>query len=464
MFEYLHLMKSEAMVLLIIFILLFIKLGKGLPNDTLLSIVQLLLLANVVVSFGFNDTGRIFNGMFFHNSLIGFQKGILSLAVYIISLVCADWLKQQEHMPEVFVLMLSALLGMFLLISADNMLMFYLALELSSIPVAAMANFDLERRKSSEAAMKMVMNSALASGIMLFGISLIYGLTGTLDFASIWGQLRAEPIHVMAFVFFFSAFAFKLSVVPFHLWTADVYEGAPVPVTAFLSAVSKGAVTFALVNVLGKVFVNLGSTWYVLVVGLSVITMLVGNLFALRQDNILRFLAFSSIAQVGFILVGVSGQSEQATVSTTYFILVYVCSNLAAFGVAAVLRSATGITGIQELKGLYTRSPFLAWALALGLFSLAGVPPVAGFFGKMFLLMAGAAKGNWIFLGIAAANMIISLYYYLRVVRLVFAAPEGEVGELRVSRTVAFGLAICMAGIILAGVMNWVFEHIQSLV
>ena len=465
MYEYLHLMKSEVMVLLIIFTLLFIKLGKGIGNDTLLSIIQLLLLVNVVISFGFNDTGRIFNGMFLHNELAGFQKGILSLAVYIISLVCADWMKQTEHMSEVFMLMLSALLGMYFLISSDNLLMFYLSLELSSIPVAAMANFDLERRKSSEAAMKMIMSSALASGIMLFGISIIYGLTGSLDFSQIWGNVKAEPIYIMAFVFFFSAFAFKLSVVPFHLWTADVYQGSPVPVTAFLSVVSKGAVTFALINVLGKLFVNLSAAWYGLVVALSVITMLVGNFFALRQDNLLRFLAFSSIAQVGFILVGVSGQGAQSSTSATYFILVYVFSNLAAFGVASVLRSNAGIENISQVRGLYKSSPVLAWVLALGLFSLAGIPPVAGFFGKLFLLMSGASKGNYIFLGIAALNMIVSLYYYLRVVRLVFSAPEAEVvGRTEISRPVLFGLTICSMGIVFAGVVSWLYDHICSLV
>jgi NADH-quinone oxidoreductase subunit N len=402
--------------------------------------------------------------MFLHNGLIGFQKGILSLAVYIISLVCADWFRNSEHMPESFVLMLSALLGMFFLLSSDNLLMFYLSLELSSIPVAAMANFDLERKKSSEAAMKMVMSSALASGIMLFGISLLYGLTGSLDFSQMWGLVKAEPVYILGFVFLFAAFAFKLSVVPFHLWTADVYQGSPVPVTAFLSVVSKGAVTFALVMALGKLFQNLSAAWYALVVALSVITMLVGNFFAIRQDNLLRFLAFSSIAQVGFILVGISGQGAAAQSSTTYFVLVYVFSNLAAFGVASVLRTQAGIESISQLKGLYKVSPLLAWTLSLGLFSLAGIPPVAGFFGKLFLLMSGASKGNYVFIGIAAVNMIISLYYYLRVVRLVFSAPEGETAKVEVSRPVQFGLAICALGIVLAGVVSWVYDHISSLV
>lgn len=462
--EYLQLMKSELMVVLIIIILMFIKLGKGLPNSTLLSLVQLLLLVNVGVSFGFNETGRIFSGMFVHNDLIGFQKGILALAVYLISLLCSDWLREHEHMPEFFMLMLSALLGMFFLVSADHLLMFYLSLELASIPVAAMANFDLERRKSSEAAMKMVMSSALASGIMLFGISLIYGISGSLDFATIWGTLRNEPLHIMAFVFLFSAFAFKLSVVPFHFWTADVYEGSPVAVTAFLSVASKGAVSFALISILYKLFPNLSATWYSLVIVLSMLTMLVGNFFALRQDNFLRFLAFSSIAQVGFILLAISGQSASSTSAVTYFMLVYVLSNLAAFGVASVLRSQVGIEKISELKGLYKRSPLLAWALSLGLFSLAGIPPAAGFFGKLFLLMAGASKGNYWFITVAALNMIVSLYYYLRVVRLVFSVPEGEqAGEVTILKPVGLGLAICSGGIVLAGVVSWIYDHICSL-
>lgn len=462
--EYIVLMKSELMVTIIIFILLFIKLGKGMQRDSWLSLVQLLLLVNVAIAFGFNETGRIFGGMFVHNSLLGFQKGILALGVYLISLVGADWFKSNDNAAELFILMLASLLGMNFLISSDHLLMFYLSLELTSIPAAAMANFDLQRRKSSEAAMKMVMSSALASGILLFGISILYGVTGSLDFATIWGGLMNEPLHVAAFVFVFSAVAFKLSVVPFHFWTADVYEGAPVPVTAFLSVVSKGAIAFALTTLLLHVFPNLNTAWYPMVVGLSVLTMLIGNIFALRQDDLLRFLAFSSIAQVGFILVALSGQEIGAKSVITYFVLIYVFSNLAIMGGASVLRMQLGITKISELKGLYKRSPFLAWSLALGLFSLAGIPPAAGFFGKFFLLMEGAKKENYIFLTIAALNMIISLYYYLRVVRLAFSSIDAEGQKIELVGSVKLGLAICSIGIIVVGIWSWLFDHIHSLV
>lgn len=463
--EYLFLMKSEVVVSLIIFILLFIKLGKEMQRDTWLSWVQLLLLINTLVAFGFNDTGRIFGGMFVHNPLIGFQKGILALGVYLISLIGANWFREQEHAPELFMLMLSSLLGINFLLSSDHLLLFYLALELTSIPAAAMVNFDLGNRKSSEAAMKMVMSSALASGVLLFGMSLLYGVTGSLNFASIWGGLMNEPLHMAAFVFVFSAVAFKLSVVPFHFWTADVYEGAPVPVTAFLSVVSKGAIAFALTTLLLQVFPNLNSTWYPVVVVLSILTMLIGNVFALRQDDLLRFMAFSSIAQVGFILVALSGQTIGAKSVITYFVLIYVFSNLAIMGGASVLRAQSGRTKISELKGLNSRSPLITWSMALGLFSLAGIPPAAGFFGKFFLLMEGAKQPNYVFLTIAALNMIISLYYYLRIVRLLFSAPDATgPEEIQLVRSVRFGLLICGAGIVFTGIISWIYDHILSLV
>ena len=463
--EYFILMKSELMIALIIFILLFIKLGKGISNNALLSIIQLLLLFNVALAFTFNQTGRIFDGMYVHNHFLGVQKGILAIAVYLISLLCTDWLRKSEHLTEFFVLMLSALMGMFFMISSDHLLMFYLSLELSTIPIAAMANFDLHRKKSSEAAMKMILSSALSSGILLFGISIIYGVTGSMDFSRIWGGIQEQPLHIMAFVFLFSAFAFKMSVIPFHLWTADVYEGSPIAVTAFLSVVSKGAIAFVFLRVLYTVFPNISASWYVLVVILSVGTMLIGNLFAMRQNNILRFLAFSSIAQVGFILVGMSSQSNEGLLSVTYFVLVYIFSNLAAFGVAAILSSLENIDSIDGLKGLYKRSPVLAWTLALSLFSLAGIPPTAGFFGKLFLLMAGASRGNFIYISIAALNMIISLYYYLKVVRIVFSSPEvnENMTPITISGPVRLGLLICSAGIIFGGVVSWFYDYLQNL-
>ncbi|MGZ3949605.1 MAG: NADH-quinone oxidoreductase subunit N, partial [Flavisolibacter sp.] len=320
------LLKNELWIAVIIFVLLFIKIGKGLKNDSFLTLVQVLLFANVVLGLLFWKNGSVFSGMFYTNSVIAFQKFILSVAVFLISLLCADWLKKTPHLTEFFVLLLSAQLGMFFMISSGNLLMFFLSLELSTIPVAALSNFDLEKRTSSEAAMKMILSSAFSSGILLFGISLVYGATGTISFSELPQALNSTPLQILAFVFLVSAFGFKLSVVPFHLWTADVYEGSPIAVASFLSVVSKGSIAFIFLTALYKVFQPLSGVWYNMIVILALATMIIGNLFSLRQQNIKRFLAFSSIAQVGFILVGMSSNGAVGLTSITYFVLIYVFS------------------------------------------------------------------------------------------------------------------------------------------
>ena len=463
--EFLILMKPELVITFIIFLLLFIKIGKGIQHSSLLPLIQVLLLANFIVGFFFNKEGNLFGNMFHTSSLIALQKNILNLGVYLISLLCADWLKKTPHLPEFFMLMLSALLGMFFMISSGNLLMFYLALELSSIPVAAMANFDLDKKRSSEGAMKMILSSAFSSGILLFGISLIYGSTGTISFSELPSQLDGSPLQILAFVFLFAAFAFKLSIVPFHLWTADVYEGSPIAATSFLSVISKGSIAFVFISALYNVFQPLHETWYITLVILAIATMVIGNLFALRQQNIKRFLAFSSIAQVGFILVGISSNDKAGLTSVVYFILIYVFSNLAAFGVAAVIAEKTGKENIDDYKGLYKTNPFLSWILTLALFSLAGIPPTAGFFGKLFLLSSGASKGSYLFITIAALNMIVSLYYYLRVVRAIFMDKnEQPIEKINTNPATKFALIICAAGIVLVGLLSWIYDYISSLI
>lgn len=463
--EFLTGMKSELVITVIIFVLLFIKIGGGMKNERILPFVQVLLLLNVIAGFFFNESGSLFGNMFYTTPLIAFQKNLLSIAVYLISLVCAGWLKRTPHLPEFFMLMLSALLGMFLMISSGNLLIFYLSLELATIPVAALANFDLEKKRSSEGAMKMILSSAFSSGILLFGISLVYGATGTISFGELSQQVTNSPLLVLAFVFLFTAFAFKLSVVPFHLWTADVYEGAPIATTSFLSVASKGAIAFIFITALYRVFQPLQETWYWMLAALAVLTLLTGNLFALRQQNIKRFLAFSSIAQVGFILVGISGSYATGSSSVIYFILVYIFSNLAAFGVAAVISSQTGKENIDDYKGMYRTNPFLSWIMALALFSLAGIPPTAGFFGKLFLLTSGSTPGNFWLILIAGLNMVISLYYYLKVVRAIFMDKNDQpLEKVALSLTERMGLLLCGAGIVLLGVLSWVYEYIQSLI
>ena len=462
--DFFILMKQELVVTAIIFLLLFIKLGKDRSNETLLGIINLLLFLNFASGFCCSQQGMLFNEMFRTNSLIVLEKNILNLAIWLISLQSYSWLKTHKHVIEFYLLLLSTLLGMFFMISSGNLLMFYLGLEMSTIPLAAAANFDLTKRQSSEAAMKLIISSAFSSALLLFGISLIYGTTGTLTFTELPAHLTACPLQVFAFILLISGFAFKISAVPFHLWTADVYEGAPVAVTSYLSVVSKAAVLFVLVSVLYNAFKPLADIWYNILFVLSLLTIIIGNLFALRQDNFKRFLAFSSIAQVGFILLGISGSSQTGTASVIYFILIYVFSNLAAFGVISLVSALKGKENISDYKAFYTTNPLLSWVITIALFSLAGVPPTAGFFGKFFLLIAGAGKGNYLWISIAALNMVVSFYYYLRVVKAIFMdSNEQPIEKISIPAFSKLALIICVAGIIITGLASCVYDYIYSL-
>ena len=463
--DILALLKQELLLSVIIIVLLIIKIGADeWKSSNLLNFINLLLLINFLAGFVLNLEGSLFNGMFNTNRLIVLEKNILNLATLLISLQSFNWLKEHKHVIEFYALMLSTLLGMFFMISSGNLLMFYLGLELSTIPLAAMANFDLAKRQSSEAAFKFIISSAFSSGLLLFGISLMYGATGSLDFEIIRQQLNGSSIQLFAFILLLSGFAFKISVVPFHLWTADVYEGSPVAVTSYLSVVSKAAIFFVFVPVLYTVFKSLADSWYWMLFLLSILTMVVGNLFAIRQNNLKRLLAFSSISQVGFILVGISGNSQAGSASVIYFLIIYSLSNLAAFGVVSFISSLTGKESIDDYKGLYKTNPLLSWVLGIALFSLAGIPPTAGFFGKFFLLMAGASRGNYELIVIAAVNMVVALYYYLRVIKAIFMeSNEHPIEKLKISPLPGLAMWLCVAGIIITGFIGWIYDYIFSL-
>jgi len=458
-------LRQELMVTIIIFLLLFAKVGATeYKTGVVLNWVNVLLLVNFALGFFPLSDATLFSGMFHTNRLIVLEKNMLNLGTLIISLQAYDWLKSHRQVPEFYMLLLATLVGFFFMISAGNLLMFYLGLELSTIPLAALSSFDLEKRRSSESAMKFILSSAFSSALLLFGISLLYGATGTLGFDAIASRLDGSAFQLFAFILILSGFAFKVSAVPFHLWTADVYEGSPVAVTAYLSVVSKGAVFFVFVQVLYTVFKPLAGNWYRILILLSVLSMVVGNLFALRQDSLKRLLAFSSIAQSGFILAGITGSSRAGEASVIYFILVYIFSNLGAFGVVSLISAKTGREGINDYKGLYATNPWLSWIMAISLFSLAGIPPTAGFFGKLFLLMSGAGKGNYVFIGIAALNMVVSLYYYLRVIKAIFMDSQPQpIGRLKIALLPNIAFLVCLAGVVLTGFLGWIYDYIYSL-
>jgi NADH-quinone oxidoreductase subunit N len=463
--EFFQYMKSEIALMVLIFLFLFLKIWDGIKaNKSLLSVINIMLLLQVVFGFVLNTEGGLFNGMFHTDKMLFFEKGILNIGTLIVSLLAYDWLIDHKHLLEFYILLLCVLLGMDFMISSGNFLMFYLGLELSSIPLAALCNYDIHKIKSSESAVKMILSSAFSSCILLFGISLLYGTTGTLTFSEMAPLLKADTLQVFAFILTFTGFAFKLSSVPFHLWTADVYEGAPAPVTAFLSVVSKASIVFIFMTVLMQLFHVYSATWYNMLYCSILLTITIGNLFAIRQNNIKRFFAFSSIAQVGYILLGISSGAASGVSAAIYFLVIYTFSNLGAFGVIALVAAKTGHETIDAFKGFYTNNKFAAWVLAICVFSLAGIPPTAGFFGKMFLVTAGAANANYLLVAAAVLNMVVSLFYYLRVVKAIFIDPNAEpIEKLEGSMSLRLALTICIIGVVTIGFASGIFEYINTL-
>ena len=257
--------------------------------------------------------------------------------------------------------------------------------------------------------------------------------------------------------------AFKISIVPFHLWTADVYEGAPISVTSYLSVISKGAAVFIFAIVLFTVFRTITNIWQDVLYITAVMTMTIANLFAIRQKNLKRFLAFSSISQAGFIFLGIIGGNKLGMTSVVYFMLIYIFSNLGAFGVISAIANKTGKENMDDYDGLYLTNPKLSLIMMLSLFSLAGIPPVAGFFGKFFLFTAAAQQGFYILVLIAVLNTIISLYYYLLIVKAMFInKSENPIQFFKSDGYTRLGLLICVVGIIATGLFSYVFEYINS--
>jgi NADH-quinone oxidoreductase subunit N len=350
------------------------------------------------------------------------------------------------------------------MISSGHFLMFYIGLELATIPLAALAAYDRYSNKSAEAGIKLILISALSSGILLYGLSMIYGTTGTLYFNEVAKVFSNNNLQVLGFIFFFAGMAFKISIVPFHLWTADVYEGAPVNITSYLSVISKGAAVFIFIIVLFSVFPVILATWQKIIYVTAILTMTIGNLFAIRQNNLKRFLAFSSISQAGYILLGFIGGNQLGMTSVVYYILVYIFSNLGAFGVVTAISNTTGKENIDDYNNLYKTNPGLSLIMTLALFSLAGIPPVAGFFGKFFLFASAAEKGFYPLVVIAVLNTIISLYYYLLVVKAMFINENNAPIEyFRSDFMTRIALAICVAGIFFTGFASILFEIIRGM-
>ncbi len=465
--ESLLLMRQELVLTLVLIILLIMELAAK-NKRSIIPVAIILMVATTIIGFLPTEQGSLFGDMYRTNSYIVFMKNVLSIGVTILFFQVASWIKQpafENKISEFYLLLISTLIGMNFMISAGHFLMFYIGLELATIPAAALAAFEKEKNISSEAGIKLILSSALSSGILLFGLSLMYGIAGSLYFTDLALAVSpTNPLMIFAFIMFFAGMSFKISLVPFHLWTADVYEGAPINVASFLSVVSKGAAAFIFTIILYQVFYAITPMWRNLLYIIAVLTMTIGNLFALRQQNLKRFLAFSSIAQAGFILLGIIDGTSLGMATVIYFVLIYIFSNLAAFGVVSAISVQTGKEHMDDYNGLYITNPKMSLVMTLALFSLAGIPPVAGFFGKFFLFTAAANQGYFWLVLIAVLNATISLYYYLLVVKAMFINKnDSPIAYYKNDINTRIGLLICVLGIVFIGFISPLYELIKSI-
>ena len=432
-----------------------------------LLICQMLLMTTVAPA-------EAFGGMYVASQAANVMKIVLTLGTLIVVVMAQPWLENEarKYAGEFYMLVVSTLLGMYIMMSSGNFLLFFLGLETASVPMACLVAFDKFKKNSAEGAAKYILTATFSSGVMLYGLSFIYGSVGTLYFDDVmqrvayFAQYKSQlPMLLMGLVFFFSGLGFKLSLVPFHFWTADTYEGAPTPVTGYLSVVSKGAAAFALMTILMKAFAPLTEYWEYMLYIVIVLSITIANLFAIRQSELKRFMAFSSISQAGYIMLAVIGSSQMGMAALMYYVLVYVVANMAVFTViSTVEQNNNGTTLMSSYDGLYQTNPKLAFLMTLALFSLAGIPPFAGMFSKFFVFMAAAQQGSfWAYfvVFIALINTVVSLYYYLLIVKAMYIKQtDSPLSTFKTDFSTRVALAVCTAGIVLFGICSCIYDYL----
>lgn len=370
---------------------------------------------------------------------------------------------------EFYFLLVTSTLGMTLLAASADLIMLFLAVEITSIPLYVLAGSKLKSEASVEAGIKYFLFGAMSSAFMIYGLSLLYGALGTTQLygGEAMTRLAALPkgILLVIAVFVLGGFAFKISAVPFHFWTPDVYEGAPSPVVGFLSTASKAAGFVALIRILAAlVGFRFGSIWMILLIVISIASMFVGNLVAIQQKNLKRMIAYSSIAQAGYILIGLVAGSADGLTGTAYYLLAYLVTNLLVFAVIGRVEQKTGSSAFEAFAGLNRRSPALALMMLVGVLSLGGIPPFAGFFAKVLVFGAAVEAGLAWLVVIGVVNSIIGLFYYLRVLKVMYLdQPAGEWNETRAPAGWWVGVALCVAGVLVLGIYLAPWFHWASL-
>jgi len=402
----------------------------------------------------------LYGQIFLVDSLAVFFKILFLITALFTVLISFQWVKDPDYAGEYFGLILFATLGMMVIASAGELIMMYVGLGLVSLPLYALVTRSFGDYKSKEAGLKYILLGMLSAAILLYGLSILYGLTGTLAIKNIYSALIgpiAHPALVISFAFVLVGFGFKVGMVPLHMWVPDTYEGAPTPVTAFLSVGSKAAGFALLLRVFVGAFAGAKMHWVPLVEILAILTMFFGNLIALSQSNIKRMLAYSSIAHGGYALVGIIALSTMGVSGVLFYLLGYAFTNLCAFTVVIAFSNVTGSDEIKDYAGLQKRAPGLALAFTVSLLSLAGIPLFAGFVGKFYIFASAVQEKHYALVVLALINSTISLYYYLRVIREMYVSKPASKEPVPVHPLFRAVLWVESLAIFLIGIYPWIF-------
>lgn len=434
--------------------------------------VGAILLVALLYSRPVGEPQLIFGGTLRHDWTAFVFKVVILFSAAVTSLLSVG-LSGYGDRGEYYGLLLVSAVGMNLMASAADLVMLYLAIETTSIPLYILSGFIRTQDASTESGLKYFLFGAVTSTVMLYGFSMIYGLTGETNLYALAGGLAqggySLPLLIAVGALILVGFGFKVAAVPFHFWTPDVYQGAPTPITAFISTASKAAGFAVLLRFMLAVFPGVEAYWTGIVSALAVVTMTLGNILALAQSDIKRLLAYSSIAHAGYALIGVVAVSTLGAASTVFYLMAYVVTNLAAFGVVVLFAQAAGTDEIEAYAGLSRRSPVLAMGMLIAFLSLAGMPPLAGFVAKVYVF-AAAVESGLIWLAVAGVlNSIVGLYYYLTVLKVIYLyRSEEEDQPITVPRSSALAVGACSVAIVVIGSvsapwLDWALTSARSL-
>lgn len=406
-------------------------------------------------------SGALFHNMFVLDRLAIFFKIFIVMASALVVLASSDYVEKFRFFRgEYYFLILMSALGMLFMASANDMLSLFVTLEFSTFGFYVLVAYLREDLASNESGVKFFILGVFAAGLLAYGISLVYGETGKLVFSDMAGA-KATPGLIIGFLLIFAALGFKIGAVPFHSWIPDTYHGAPTPVTAFLSIAPKGAAFAILLRMFYVALASLKPQWVMVLVAVSILSMTYANIVAIAQRNIKRLLAYSGIAQIGNVLIGLAAGTKMGEDAILFYLLTYLFANLGAFAVVIAVSRLLGSDEIDDYSGLNRRSPLLAFAMLVFLLSLAGVPPLAGFIGKIYIFVAAIKEGLYALITVGLINIVISLYYYLIVVKKMYISEPVDASPLHISGSMKAVLTVTIAATLIMGIypqpiMDWV--------